>query len=1035
MTKNWTNEQLDAINKSNTNIIVSAGAGSGKTAVLTERIITKLKNDININELLVLTFTKAAASEMKERISTYLKLDDSLKSQLELLDTAYITTFDSYALSVVKKYGYLLNISPNVNICDSSLLKGKKEAIIDDIFSDFYESKDEVFQQLISTFCVKDDKSIKNYILKISDKLNMLHDKENYLNNYIEFSFKDSKIDSDITKFTNIIKTKINEIDELLSEIGNYTESDYFTSLKESLNSLIESNNYNDIKRNLDIKMPNLPRGSDDLAKQSKTKVSDIIKELNEICIYSDISDIKTGIMKTKNYVEAIISIIKELDKRINKFKYENDLYEFIDISNISIKLVKEHPIIREEIKNSFHEILIDEYQDTNDLQEAFISLIQNNNVYMVGDIKQSIYRFRNANPNIFKEKYDLYKNNNGGIKIDLNKNFRSRNEGIDSINLIFDDIMDNAFGSADYKKEHRLICGNASYIKTNNNDLDIYNYNYDKKANHLREEIEAFLIARDIKDKINNNYQVMEGNTLRNINYSDICILMDRGTNFELYKKIFTYMGIPLSVYKDESVVSSPDILVLKNILKLIHCIKNNDYGYDFRYSFMSVGRSFLSNYNDDELFDILINDKYKETSIYNIVYSLSKEVSNINIYTLLNRVIKEFNIYENLIKIGDINNMIARIDYLVENAKTLSNIGYNLESFIAYLDENLNNKSEVKIPAEIAKGNTCCIMNIHKSKGLEFKICYYSGLYAKFNISDLKEMFYYDKDYGIIVPYFNDGICNTIYKFLLKDKYMREEIEEKLRLFYVALTRCKEKMIIVGDFNNTNKIFERDNNDMVSLPSRLSYRSFEDILLSIKNKLESNIINIEIDNVIEDNYYIQKDSDFKNRIPLTQKKIVKKKINIQTAEVEESSFSKKINTLLDKDALAAIEIGKEIHYYLETLDFKNINLDDINSSYKNKVIAFLNQDILNDLDKAKIYKEYEFIYNDNNHEYHGIIDLLLEFDDHIKIIDYKLKDIDKLEYVSQLKGYKKFVESITKKKIKVYLYSIIDEKYREVL
>ena len=187
----------------------------------------------------------------------------------------------------------------------------------------------------------------------------------------------------------------------------------------------------------------------------------------------------------------------------------------------------------------------------------------------------------------------------------------------------------------------------------------------------------------------------------------------------------------------------------------------------------------------------------------------------------------------------------MIARIDYLVENAKTLSNIGYNLESFIAYLDENLNNKSEVKIPAEIAKGNTCRIMNIHKSKGLEFKICYYSGLYAKFNISDLKEMFYYDKDYGIIVPYFNDGICNTIYKFLLKDKYMREEIEEKLRLFYVALTRCKEKMIIVGDFNNTNKIFERDNNDMVSLPSRLSYRSFEDILLSIKNKLEPNIIN----------------------------------------------------------------------------------------------------------------------------------------------------------------------------------------------
>jgi ATP-dependent helicase/nuclease subunit A len=184
--RSFTDKQLEAIEKSGTNIIVSAGAGSGKTAVLTERVIRKLKNGISIDKLLILTFTKAAAHEMKERIRDELKNDPSLINQLSLLDSSYITTFDSYALSLVKKYGYLTNISSNVSIIDNSILKMKKEAIISDIFAKLYKEKNEDFLKLISDFCVKDDKSIKDYIIKINDKLDMKYDKSKYLSNYIE---------------------------------------------------------------------------------------------------------------------------------------------------------------------------------------------------------------------------------------------------------------------------------------------------------------------------------------------------------------------------------------------------------------------------------------------------------------------------------------------------------------------------------------------------------------------------------------------------------------------------------------------------------------------------------------------------------------------------------------------------------------------------------------------------------------------------------------------------------------------------------
>ena len=212
----WTPEQLRAIETSGSNIIVSAGAGSGKTAVLTERVVNKLRQGININELLILTFTKAAAAEMRERIRKARKKDPALHKQLELIDTAYITTFDSYALSVVKKYHYLINVAPNITIGNDNLFKLKKKQIMDEIFENCYLGNDEKFVKFISDLCVKDDNDIRAYILNLSEKIALRIDKESYLNNYITEFYNDSNINKLIEEYNALLLTKISDLKEII---------------------------------------------------------------------------------------------------------------------------------------------------------------------------------------------------------------------------------------------------------------------------------------------------------------------------------------------------------------------------------------------------------------------------------------------------------------------------------------------------------------------------------------------------------------------------------------------------------------------------------------------------------------------------------------------------------------------------------------------------------------------------------------------------------------------------------------------------
>ena len=1016
----WTKEQNDAIYKSGTNIIVSAGAGSGKTAVLSERVIDKLKQGIHINELLILTFTKAAASEMKERIRKKIK-KENLVQELDMIDAAYITTFDSFALSIVKKYHYLINVSKDVNIIEESVVKIKKEEFLDEIFEEKYRN-DNDFKKLISDFCVKDDKEIRNQILNISDKLDMLIDKIDYLKNY---QFSD--INKDINSYLIYIKKQVLSLEDIITELSDYIDSEYLNKLYESINPLLSSVTYDEIKINSNLKLPPLPRGSLDETKKIKDKLNKKIKSINDLCSYENIDNIKDTILKTKDYVKVIIDIILNLTKKINYYKHQNDLYEFTDIALLAIKIVKENPHIALELKNSFKEIMIDEYQDTNDLQEEFIKYISSNNVYMVGDIKQSIYRFRNANPNIFKNKYDSYSKEIGGIKIDLNKNFRSRKEVLDDINLIFNLIMNDDIGGADYLKTHQMVFGNNAYINegATKQDYDLEILEYENNNNNFsKDEVECFLIANDIKNKIDNNYQVFDKDelVLRKARYSDFVILLDRSANFDLFKKIFEYHQIPLNILKEEKMNNDQDIYVLNNLIKFVIKVNNKEYDSDFRYLFISIMRSFIYNEKDDVIFKYFLNKNYYDSDLFKKAKEISIDFSPSYV---INEILEKFSFYEKLITIGNIEASLIKVDQIIDMANNLTD--YDIILFSNHLDKMIRENYQMKYQINNDLGDAVKIMTIHKSKGLEYHICYFANMYKSFNIRELNEKFLYSNKYGIVTPYFDEGIGNTIYKTLIKEDYIKEEISEKIRLFYVALTRAKEKMIMVIPYSEINS-FNKElvlKNDI-----KEQYRSFLDIINSIKNRLEKYLIKVDVPNLTKD-YNLIKENNYDI---FELEKLNVENIIVENEEIKESNFSKKINEVITKDKKKLLKFGTEFHELLENLDFnKEINLE--NKFYQEKISNFLKSDILKNYQDAKIFKEYEFMYIKDDIKYHGIIDLMLEYDDHIDIIDYKLKNIDDKKYVEQLNGYKSFIESKSNKKVNLYLYSIIDSKFLTII
>ena len=1035
----WTKEQEEAIVKSGSNIIVSAGAGSGKTAVLSERVINKIQNGIHVNELLILTFTRAAADEMKDRIRKKIGKIPEFKDELTLLSSAYITTFDSFALSVVKKYHYLLNISSNIAITDESIVKLEQKKILDNIFEELYKEKNENFINLIKKYCVKNDKSLKTNILSLCNKISDYIDRDEFIDNVINNFYEESNVNNLLTKYKEFINDKKKEIMLELDNMNMYFDYDYCMELQNSCLGLLNAD-IDELHLYESVKLPSAPRGSEEEAKAAKANLKKLLDDLKSYGDYGTLEDIKNDILSTKETVFTILDIVKKYLSEVEQYKQDNNIYTFSDISRLSIKILKESESVRNELRDSFKEIMIDEYQDTNDVQDIFISMIANDNVYMVGDIKQSIYRFRGSNPNIFKEKYSNYSNNIGGYKIDLIKNFRSRYEVLDNINKVFDLIMDSSLGSAEYRETHEMVYGNTAYdsekINDFNYDFEVLEYMNNKKETGFdNSEVEIFMIAKDIKDKMKNKLKVFDKETskLRDATYNDFVIILDRSKYFDSFKKIFEYLDIPLTILKDGKLNASTDIYLIKNIVDLIIHINDNNLNEDFKYDFVSIARSFLYEYTDENIFDIINSKNYKETTIYKDFSS----IENINIKTsneIFNDILDITDFYNKLYKIGDYENTNVRLETISKLSSSLSNLGLSIIDFRDYLNDIIENNEDIKYTTFSSNSDSVKILTIHKSKGLEYPVCYFADLDHEFNTSELKDKFICDKNYGLIVPSNMEDITTSVIKELYKKDFIKEEISEKIRLFYVALTRAREKMIIVLPEKETKKL-EKNENGVIEEIRRLSFSKLSDFMYGVKDYLDKYFKTIDITKL-----GLTKDYQYNKTINIKDNTNIKDDINVEEINIkndiaEEKHFSKETNVLSTKEEIKMMKYGTRIHEYLELIDYKNPNLSLIKDTFiKDKIEKFLNNDLLKNIKDSNIYHEYEFYYEKDNINYHGIIDLMLEYDEHIDIIDFKLKSITDDNYKSQLYGYKNYIENITNKKVNTYLYSILNEKIESI-
>ena len=901
----WTKEQKRAIEENGSNILVAAAAGSGKTTVLVERIIQKIINNrIDIDKLLIVTFTNAAASEMRERIlnALYKKIDEDpnnihLQRQIVLLNKASICTIDSFCLDIVKNNFYEIGISPNFRIADSTELEILKQEALEDLFEELYLNKDKNFIDLINTYATyRGDENLKDLVLRIYDQIQSNPYPEEWLNSKIEEFNVESKIDKDfidsiwgkilIENYKNEIIDEINNLKLIKSKIYKYAELEKYVlvllddieSLENVVNSLYSWDEAYEVVNNLKFKTwpsdKKIVMDIKDIAKSARDHIKDKFKKITG----------KTFVYKSKEAYEDIYSMystLKSIGELVNKFtniynekKKEKNIMEFGDIEHSALNILmkkddsgKRKPSdVALKLRDKFEEIAIDEYQDSNLVQEYILTSISNGkNIFMVGDVKQSIYKFRQARPELFLDKYEKYSvdTNEYGTKIQLFKNFRSRKSILDITNLIFSNIMSKDLGDIDYNEEEYLnfsanfedpeedtnYAGKVELhvidLKQDEEKEDIYKDLEDEEikdsisvdeSNEERKlekaELEAKYVAYEIKKLIDSNYKVFDKKEgYRNIKYRDIVILLRATSSVSnIFEKELYDIGIP--VFSD----TSDDYLESLEIQKVISLLKVIDNPYQ-DIPLLSVLRSPICDFSDNEITSIrLVNrncyfytsleealnskdiENITKTKIDNFIKNLRKWREEEK-YLSLNELIWKIYIdtgyysYVGLTKNGELKQ--ANLKLLFEKAKDYEKVSFKgLFNFIKYLEKIKKSNSDMGSAKLIGENeNVVRIMSIHKSKGLEFPVVFLSRSDKQINMRSLNENILIDQDIGLGPKYINYERkieYNTLARESIRLKSRLDSISEEMRVLYVGLTRAKEKLIITGVKNDFEKDFE---------------------------------------------------------------------------------------------------------------------------------------------------------------------------------------------------------------------------------
>ena len=887
----WTEEQLKAIETRRCNLLIAAAAGSGKTAVLVERIIRIITNEedpVDIDRLLVVTFTSAAASEMRERIASAITkaLEKSpnsknLQKQLTLLSRANITTMHSFCLDVIKNNFHIIDLDPAFRILDETEGMLLRSEVLEELFEDKYENDDKEFLDLVEAYSdSKSDDKLKDIVLDLY-KFSMsgpwpqrwLRDKSEEFNiNTIEELDKSSWmkvfIENLVIELQGLIsmEEKALELCEETSGLEPYIDTfrDDITMLRmiyEHLGAGVEEI-YNRLSSASFSKLKTVRKANvSDENTQSRVKAirDDVKKKINKLRdeIFSMTPDEMLHSVKASyTYMKALSSLVIEFQDRFSNAKKEKGALDFNDLEHLCLKiLTSEDSGVADNFKEYFDEVLVDEYQDSNAVQEAIIDLVSRKysndpNVFMVGDVKQSIYRFRQAKPELFLEKYNTYSKKQGkNIKIQLYKNFRSRDEVIKGVNYIFKEIMSRVVGELEYTDEEALNLG-ASYSKTEDDNYVVggkIELNILDKSTEVEEEVlieeedlgtinlEARIVANRIKELLSNKdgkvFKVLDKGTgeYRPVTYKDIVILLRATKNWsEVFLDELGAEGIPVYADTGSGYFESIEIRTIMSLLKVIDNPMQD-------IPLIALLRSPIMSFSAEDLTNIRLVDKDKY--FYENIISISKEefdcekelIEKCNIFLERLSVWRKKSIYTPIDEfiwylytdtayygyVGAMPNGVLRqanLRILFQRAKQYEQTSFkglfNFINFINKLRKSSGDMGSAKVLGE--NEDVVRIMSIHKSKGLEFPVVFVCGSGKQFNLMDLNNNILYHEELGFgpeLVDLDKRVSYPTLPKEAIKQRIRLETLSEEVRILYVAFTRAKEKLIITGAVNGLEK------------------------------------------------------------------------------------------------------------------------------------------------------------------------------------------------------------------------------------
>ena len=884
----WTKEQQKVIELRNRNILVSAAAGSGKTAVLVERIIQMLTDEehpMDVDRLLIVTFTEAAASEMKERIrsaiETALEVNPGnahLQRQSTLIHSAQITTIHSFCLSVIREHFHLIDMDPGFRIAEEGELRLLKQDVLSELLEECYVNQEERFMELVEKLgSGKNDKKLEGMILQLYEYSRSYPQPQKWLehcvNQYAECEtyLKQEGTGEEpvfLRRALDWAQKYIEDLVELADQCIRICEEPdgpymYAPMLEEDriiLDKLAGAANFEELYERLsDIKWKALSRKKDESVDSEKRtqvqdirkQIKDLIGELGKTYFYETPAELLLDMANAKGTMEILAELVNRFAIMFADQKQRKHLIDYNDMEQFALQILteeKEGELIpsqtAREYQEQFYEVMIDEYQDSNLIQEAILTSVstvsrEKYNIFMVGDVKQSIYRFRLSRPELFMEKYDSYSSEDSEMqKIDLHKNFRSRPEVLDGVNYIFRQIMRRDLGGIVYDEQAALYPG-AEFEPVIGADgksayeMELLLVDAQKTGNEFElsdnnKQLEVRVIAKRIKELLRTAKVTDKASgQLRPAEYRDIVILMRSVKGWaDVVSSILAEEGIPAYIGSTEGYFGTYEISVLLDYLQLLDNQRqdlplaavlaspfvglNPQQLAEIRLAakegfFYKAAEGLAQRAGEEEEKEEKDSLAYKLRAFYLQLTHFREMVPYTAIHELLQKIIEEtgFSLYVAAMPGGE--RRIANVEMLVEKAAAFEGTSYKgLFNFIRYIEQLQKydvDYGEANIADE--QENTVRIMSIHKSKGLEFPIVFVAGMGKKFNTTDITGSVIIHPEWGVgldAVDLQRRTKIPTFLKKTIQQEIKLENLGEELRVLYVALTRAKEKLILVG-------------------------------------------------------------------------------------------------------------------------------------------------------------------------------------------------------------------------------------------